>query len=114
MKISVEKDFSSTPGGRLKSMGPDSGEEFRERLLKELKKHVDEKIEILLDGEEGYGSSFLEEAFGGLVRSKVFTTPDIAERIVILSPNRTNHTYVDEARRYLADAIKTKFGVSGT
>ena len=110
MKISVEKDFSSTPGGRLKSMGPNSGEEFRERLLRELKKNANEEIEISLDGEEGYGSSFLEEAFGGLVRSKLFTSPSISNRIKITSPNRINNTYVDEAERYLRDAIKTKFG----
>lgn len=37
--IRVSKDFSSTPGGRVRAMGPDSGEAFRDYLLKALRKN---------------------------------------------------------------------------
>jgi len=68
--INIAKDFSITPGARYKSDGPYSGEEFREKYLE---KYFaidgnDEKITIVLDGTAGYGTSFLEEAFGGLAR----------------------------------------------
>ena len=66
-KISVASEFSVYPGGRTPDDGPYSGEEFRDNfLIPYLKdgKHVC----VSLDGTRGYGSSFLEEAFGGLVR----------------------------------------------
>ena len=48
-----------------------SGEDFREKILApafaKCKKNG-EQLTVNLDGGYGYGSSFLEEAFGGLVR----------------------------------------------
>ncbi len=69
--IKVAEDFTPYPGGRYPVGKNDSGEEFRERILyPELKKAIEGgyKIIIDLDGGAGYGSSFLDEAFGGLVR----------------------------------------------
>ena len=68
--INIAKDFASTPGARYKADGPYSGEEFRERCLEPLFQDVNDqsKIVIILDGTEGYATSFLEEAFGGLAR----------------------------------------------
>ena len=66
--ISIAKDFSRYPAGRFESDGPYSGETFRKKYL-ELALRNHEKITIDLDGTRGYGSSFLEEAFGGLVRA---------------------------------------------
>jgi len=62
--------FTDTPGGRFKKNGPKSGEEFREDVLIPLIKKLSPKetIHIVLDGAYGYAISFLEEAFGGLVR----------------------------------------------
>lgn len=66
-QISVAEDYTKFPGGRYKKNGPGSGEEFREKfLLGSLRS--DEKVVVDLDGTSGYPSSFLEEAFGGLVR----------------------------------------------
>lgn len=67
-KISVASDFSVYPGGRTPDDGPYSGEEFRDRLLAPHLKNG-EQVSVFLDGTRGYGSSFLEEAFGGLVRN---------------------------------------------
>ncbi|QNQ62420.1 STAS-like domain-containing protein [Brucella sp. 6810] len=66
--ISIVEDFTPFPGGRFKRNGKGSGEEFRERYLIPLLKN-DQKAEIRLDGASGYPPSFLEEAFGGLVRA---------------------------------------------
>lgn len=68
--IDIAKDFSDTPGARHKADGPFSGEEFREKFLEKYFEHEDqaEMITVILDGGEGYPTSFLEEAFGGLAR----------------------------------------------
>ena len=67
--INIATDFSRYPGGRLLTDGLYSGERFRkEYLLPVLKSGEHAKIKF--DGARGYGSSFLEEAFGGLVREE--------------------------------------------
>ncbi|MED5493279.1 MAG: STAS-like domain-containing protein [Pseudomonadota bacterium] len=67
-KVNIAKDFSRYPAGRYRSDGPYSGQQFRDDyLLPILSKG--KKLTIELDGTKGYGSSFLEEAFGGLVRN---------------------------------------------
>ncbi len=64
--INIAKDFTRYPGGRYMRMSKNSGEEFRDLLLLPAIKRGPVTVE--LDGVRGYGSSFLEEAFGGLVR----------------------------------------------
>jgi hypothetical protein len=66
-EIVVASDFSRFPAGRFRSDGPASGELFRDRLLVPALK-ANDSVLVVLDGTLGYGSSFLEEAFGGLVR----------------------------------------------
>ena len=71
MIFSVAREFTDTPGPRYRKQGKFSGEEFRELFLEPLFKQYmlsGTKIEIDLDGVYGYPTSFLEEAFGGLVR----------------------------------------------
>jgi len=63
------KDFSEFPGPRKEIVGPNSGEKFRETvLLPIIRANPNERIVVNLDGTAGYGSSFLEESFGGLIR----------------------------------------------
>ena len=69
--LSVATDFSQTPGPRYSSDGKSSAEEFRSfHLLPALSKARSDgqKLLIVLDGTSGYAASFLEEAFGGLIR----------------------------------------------
>lgn len=101
--IHIASQFSSTPGGRFKRMGPSSGEEFRERLIQLLDKN--QNVTVILDGAEGYGSSFLEEAFGGLVRSKKFSKEDILKRLHIVAKTPEYKSYEQEAISYIKDAI---------
>lgn len=65
--ISIADDFTKYPGGRYRKHGKGSGEEFRDSFLVPLLEKQEE-ITVILDGTAGYSSSFLEEAFGGLVR----------------------------------------------
>lgn len=65
--IDIAKDFTPYPAGRNRKDGPFSGEAFREDVLKPAL-GANQSVRLVMDGARGYGSSFLEEAFGGLVR----------------------------------------------
>ena len=69
--VNIAEDYSKVPGGRYIEDGPFSGQDFRENIL--LPKFQEAKrqnviLQVNLDGGYGYGSSFLDEAFGGLAR----------------------------------------------
>jgi hypothetical protein len=97
--IDIGKDFSRYPAGRYTSDGPFSGESFR---LKFLVPALDnnEKVIVLLDDTAGYGSSFLEEAFGGLVRL------GYSERKInsIISVQSEDPSLLEEIEEYIHDA----------
>lgn len=78
--IYIEKDFSRYPAGRFKADGPYSGERFREELLIPALKNCEGKVIVEFDGARGLGSSFLEEAFGGLVRAG-FGATELRDRL---------------------------------
>lgn len=88
-RIDLGKEFSQNPAGRTESDGPNSGEKFREKFLLPLLKSKDDSIiEIDLNDVYGLGSSFLEEAFGGLVRIHKFKKQDLLFRLKIISDIR--------------------------
>lgn len=91
--FNIAKDFSPHPGPRLKIQGPHSGETLRGRLAKLLRTKPG-RLVIVLDGTSGYGSSFLDEAFGGLVRAEKFQPSQVLDRIKLVST--LDPTYVDE------------------
>lgn len=69
-------NFSKYPSGRDVQDGSFNGQTFRETvLLPALKKATEdgETICVSLEGVMSFGSSFLEEAFGGLVRKEGFS-----------------------------------------
>lgn len=78
--ISISKEFSRYPAGRYIKDGPYSGEAFREKLLvPSLEKY--DQVFVDLDDVSGYGDSFLEEAFGGLVRNGNFSKEELKNRM---------------------------------
>lgn len=66
-EIVIARDFTTFPGGRYIVNGKGSGELFRKEFLIPVLEKSD-RARVHLDGAVGYPSSFLEEAFGGLVR----------------------------------------------
>lgn len=93
--IDLAKDFSRAPAGRFISDGPNSGERFRSEYLEpNLKMH--EKVVVFLDGTRGLGSSFLEEAFGGL-RRLGFTYDQLMQKLDLVSKDSS---LVSEIRGY--------------
>jgi STAS-like domain of unknown function (DUF4325) len=81
-RISVADDFSKYPGGRYKTDGEFSGERFRDDILVPALVGTVQVV-VNLNGTLGFGSSFLEEAFGGLIRVSGFTLPEIKEKIIL-------------------------------
>ncbi len=88
MNIKILTDFSYTPGPRYIREGKDSGEEFRNTLLLiAIKKAIedDEILTVDLDGTAGYGRSFFEESFGGLIRIEGLDYKSIDSHLNIIS-----------------------------
>lgn len=101
IRISVAQDFSPSPAGRYPEDGPFPGAVFRDKLLiPALKEH--EKVIVDLDGTSGYGSSFLEEAFGGLVRNG-YTYSALIDKLAIES---SRQSYASRVWNYIKSAEK--------
>lgn len=91
--FSIARDFSRFPGPRFARQGPHSGETLRRELKRQLSGLTGELV-VDLDGTTGYGSSFLDEAFGGLVRSEHFPRDQLLAKLQFRS--RLDPSYVDE------------------
>ena len=95
------RDFARYPFGRYRGDGEYSGQRFREDfLIDAFKRHKDEVV-VILDGAVGMGSSFLEEAFGGLVRAGI-DRQEIKTRLKIVSSRDSSKA--NEIFRYIDDA----------
>lgn len=107
--ISIAKDFSRIPGARFPKEGDHSGQEFRTQvLLPKLKEAIDsnEKLCVILDGTAGLGTSFLEEAFGGLIRIDNIAYRTILETLELVS--QEDEEYIEEINQYIKEAYEQK------
>lgn len=100
--LKVSEEFTKSPGPRYVIEGDFSGQVFYNTLLKT--KYIeavekDCKLIINLDGTYGYGTSFLEEAFGGLVRDGFENVWDRIE-IVTLEEDYLE----DDIKKYIQEA----------
>ena len=88
--ISVANDFTPFPFGRYRAEGKHSGEAFREDVLWPLLERG-EGVQVNLDGVlGGLGSSFLEEAFAGLLRVHRIPLHELQSRLRIVSKEDAN------------------------
>lgn len=104
-KVLYVKDFSTFPGARYKRLGPASGEEFRDDVLIPMLKQ-NSQIVINFDGVVGYGSSFLEEVFGGLIRKGI--DENAVLNLVKTLTSNDDDLLKEEIQSYVDDAIKEK------
>ncbi len=74
--INIARDYSPYPGGRYPEDGAGNGSTFRDEFLLPVLRSG-QHAEVILDGAAGYPSSFLDEAFGGLVRNYGFTPEQV-------------------------------------
>ena len=97
--ISVTTDFSPYPVGRYISDGPVSAQRFREDFLKP-PLYKSQKLHVTLDCPFGIASSFLEEAFGGLIREDKFEVLFLKKYVTLAGSEATVAKiwkYVEEA-----------------
>jgi hypothetical protein len=105
IKLRVSRDFSRTPGSRYADEGEFSGEVFRKEVLAPaVRKALDGGSQLLvdLDGTAGYGTSFLEEAFGGLIRNDGYTKEELDRGLHFKSDEEDY--LIDDIKGYIADA----------
>lgn len=97
--VNIGKQFSRYPVGRYRSDGDANGEKFREDVLRPALTRAS-KIVIEFDDALGYGSSFLEEAFGGLVRHG-FKSTELLRRLQLVTADDSLKSevisYINEA-----------------
>lgn len=104
--INISKEFAQAPGARNVDEGLFSGEDFLKRaLLPRFKQALasGDTLFVDLDGTEGYATSFLEEAFGGLAR--IYPPTQVLETIDFKSLDEP--LLVDEIRSYILEARHT-------
>ncbi len=109
MNLKIAKDFSRIPGTRYPDEGNYSGEDFREKFLyPKLREAMrnNEKLIVDLDGTAGIGTSFLEEAFGGLVRIKKMDYKTLCESMELISNDDPD--YKEEIWLYIKNADEQK------
>ncbi|TDF37982.1 STAS-like domain-containing protein [Histophilus somni] len=83
--ITIVDDFSRSPYRRKSAEVPSgeedtTGENFRKTLLTPAL-HANDKVKVVLTGYNRYARSFLDEAFGGLIREDGFTYDDLKNRL---------------------------------
>lgn len=100
-QIRIPQDYTRYPAGRFISDGGFSGQRFRQELLVPALRSAD-VVEVHLDGTLGYGSSFLEEAFGGLVRVEGFSKDDLLRKLELVSEDES---LITEIRQYLGISV---------
>lgn len=101
-KINIAKDFTPEPYGRYPSDGKHNGTEFRDHWLAPSLKEFN-VVTIIMDGAEGYGSSFLDEAFGGLVKLSHYSATELHAKLLFVSNDDPSleveiWSYIDEAK----------------
>lgn len=74
--IRVVRDFGARPFGRTQADGDLCGANFRERCLAP-RLRAAQRVHVDLTGYNRYGRSFLDEAFGGLIRAEGFTAEEL-------------------------------------
>ena len=106
INIVIAKDFSKTPFGRFVTDSPYSAEKFRRDFLVPALRTDEQEVVVDFDGIAlGIGSSFLEEAFGGLVRKEGLAKNGLKRRLVIKSDMPF---YKEQIERFIDNAEPEK------
>jgi hypothetical protein len=102
--INIARQFSRYPAGRYAKDGPFTGEIFRNKYLIPALNAKEEHVIVEFDGTRGLASSFLEEAFGGLVREG-FDKETLLSRLELRS---TDESIPIEIREYINEAVQAQ------
>lgn len=109
-KLIIASEFSPITGGRTPEEGDFSGELFRDEVLAPKYRECLENgecLEIVFDDCYGIGTSFLEEAFGGLVRKYKYM--DVLKHIrLVANDDETILVNVPKYIKAAEDTLKSK------
>ena len=104
--IVIGRDFTRTPIGRYVSDGVLSGEVFREKKLIPALKEFD-RVTVDLAGVVGYGSSFLEEAFGGLFSRDSPIDPDVVwQKLRVITTDESKQQDLEDVNEYMREQFE--------
>jgi len=102
--LNIAEEFSRFPAGRQDVDGPFNGDRFRVDLLAPMLREAMEtggKLTVNMDGLMSCGSSFLDSAFGGLVRDEKISKNLIKRHLRVVTSQEELGRYRDAAVRYI-------------
>ena len=100
--IDIAKDFSKNPYSR--TTGNESAKHFKEKLLKPFINLGAKTIIIVLDGANGYGSSWLHEAFGNLLKEyPQDKRQSIINSLIFIS--KDDPSLIEEINEYMKESL---------
>lgn len=105
--INIASEFSPYPHGRTRRDGKFSGESFREEILAPAVRSAvanHGKVVVDLDGVKALGSSFGEEAFGGLLRLDIGPAQEVLQTVEVRSSRPWLQTIAEDIRAYMSEA----------
>lgn len=108
LMLNIAKEFSTHPAGRTEEDGPYNGTSFRENFLRpkvEEALRTGQNVCVSLAGLMSFGSSFFEEAFGGLVRGMGARAKQATDVIVIEPGAASNERYKLIIQRHITKAL---------
>ncbi|MBR3371152.1 MAG: STAS-like domain-containing protein [Rhodobacteraceae bacterium] len=106
--LNIASEFWKYPAGRSKIDGPYNGETFRiNHLAPKLREVIQAggKLTVSMDGLLSCGSSFLDSAFGGLVRDDKFTKKELENHLRIVVTMKELERYRTAALRHIERAL---------
>ena len=106
-RIVIADDFSPYPAGRYPDDGKFNGTTFRRNhLVPALRESSG--VEVVFDGVAGCGSSFLEEAFGGLIRQEGMDKKFLDNHLVLSTTEPDLEDDIELAKKFIAEAADTR------
>ena len=101
-RIVIAEAFSPYPAGRYRDDGDFNGTTFRQDYLVPALRTFD-RVEVVFDGVAGFGSSFLEESFGGLIREEGMTKEFLDNRLVLSTTEADLEDDIELAKQYITE-----------
>jgi hypothetical protein len=101
-------DFSRYPAGRDAGDGDFNGFRYRKDFLQPALERAAQRNQVLLVSLEGvlsFGSSFLEEAFGGLVRDGSFSKEALHHLMKVYTGKETLRKYEVSIWKHIDSAV---------
>ncbi|CAI1991964.1 Uncharacterised protein [Serratia fonticola] len=108
VELNIGKEFSTLPSGRFYSdETQSSGEQFREELLRKKLESLQpgQKVLVIIDNVEGYGSSFLVEGFAGMVKYGYMKNDVLLSKLSFKYDDNEFSFFEDKIIQYIKEAV---------